>query len=76
MVTMRAVRTGPRSLDLGLSLLAGLITGIGSVTTVAAWLPHDAIIPLAAAQGVMLLARSPATREARRPSVHAARPTL
>jgi signal transduction histidine kinase len=57
MVTMRAVRTGPRSLDLGLSLLAGLITGIGSVTTVAAWLPHDAIIPLAAAQGVMLLAR-------------------
>src|SRR5215472_9844576 len=57
MVIMRAVRTGPRSLDLGLSLLAGLITGIGSVTTVAAWLPHEAIIPLAAAQGAMLLAR-------------------
>jgi signal transduction histidine kinase len=57
MVTMRAVRTGPRSLDLGISLVAGLITGIGSVTTVAAWLPHDAIILLAAAQGVMLLAR-------------------
>src|SRR6516225_3626496 len=57
MVTMRAVRTGPRSLDLGLSLLAGLITGIGSVTTVAAWLPHEVIILLAVAQGVMLLAR-------------------
>jgi hypothetical protein len=57
MVTMRAVRTGPRSLDLGVSLVAGLITGSGSVTTVAAWLPHDAIILLAAAQGVMLLAR-------------------
>jgi signal transduction histidine kinase len=57
MVTMRAVRTSPRRLDLGLSLVAGLITGIGSVTTVAAWLPHAAIIPLAAAQGVMLLAR-------------------
>src|SRR6516162_11942309 len=57
MVTMRAVRTGPRSLDLGLSLLAGLITGSGSVTTVVAWLPHDSIIPLAAAQAVMLLAR-------------------
>ncbi len=57
MVTMRAVRTGPRSLDLGVSLVAGLITGAGSVTTVAAWLPHDAIILLAAAQGVMLLAR-------------------
>src|SRR5215831_2321095 len=57
MVTMRTVRTGPRSLDLGLSLLAGLITGIGSVTTVAAWLPHGAIILLAAAQGGMLLAR-------------------
>src|SRR5215469_5630817 len=57
MVTMRAVKTGPRSLDLGLSLLAGLITGIGSVTTVAAWLPHEAIILLAAAQGAMLLAR-------------------
>jgi len=57
MVTMRAVRTGPRSLDLGVSLLAGLITGIGSVKTVAAWLPRDAIILLAVAQGVMLLAR-------------------
>ena len=57
MVTMRAVRTGPRSLDLGLSLVAGFITGTGSVTTVAAWLPHDAIILLAAAQGAMLLAR-------------------
>jgi signal transduction histidine kinase len=57
MVTMRAVRTGPRNLDLGVSLVAGLITGIGSVTTVAAWLPHGAIILLAAAQGVMLLAR-------------------
>jgi signal transduction histidine kinase len=57
MVTMRAVITGPRSLDLGVSLVAGLITGTGSVTTVAAWLPHDAIILLAAAQAVMLLAR-------------------
>src|SRR5215472_15872690 len=57
MVTMRAVRPGPRSLDLGVSLVAGLITGHGSVKTVAAWLPHDAIIPLAVAQGVMLLAR-------------------
>jgi signal transduction histidine kinase len=42
---------------LGVSLVAGLITGHGSVKTVAAWLPHDAIILLAAAQGVMLLAR-------------------
>jgi signal transduction histidine kinase len=57
MVIMRAVRMGPRSLDLGLSLVAGLITGVGSVTTVAAWLPRGAIILLAAAQGVMLLAR-------------------
>ena len=57
MVTMRAVITGPRSLDLGVSLLAGIITGIGSVTTVAAWLPHEAIFLLAAAQGAMLLAR-------------------
>jgi signal transduction histidine kinase len=57
MVTMRAVRAGPRSMDLGVSLVAGLITGYGSVKTVAAWLPHDAIILLAAAQGVMLLAR-------------------
>ena len=57
MVTMRAVKTGPRSLDLGVSLVAGLITGSGSVKTVAAWVPHDAIILLAAAQGVMLLAR-------------------
>src|SRR6516225_8016985 len=57
MVTMRAVRTGQRSLDLGISLLASIITGIGSVTTVAAWLPHEAIFLLAAAQGAMLLAR-------------------
>jgi signal transduction histidine kinase len=42
---------------LGVSLVAGLITGTGSVTTVATWLPHGAIILLAAAQGVMLLAR-------------------
>jgi signal transduction histidine kinase len=41
----------------GVSLVAGFVTGIGSGTTVAAWLPHDAIIPLAAAQTVMLLAR-------------------
>src|SRR6516162_116847 len=57
MVTMRAVITGPRSLDLAIGLLAGIITGIGSVTTVAAWLPHEAIFLLAAAQGAMLLAR-------------------
>jgi signal transduction histidine kinase len=57
MVTMRAVRIGPRSLDVGVSLLVGLLTGNGTVKTVAAWLPHDAIILLAAAQGVMLLAR-------------------
>ena len=57
MVTMRAVRTGPRTLDLSVSLLAGLLTGIGSKQTVATWLPHDAIILLAAAQAVMLLAR-------------------
>jgi signal transduction histidine kinase len=57
MVTMRTVNPGPRNVDLGVSLLAGLITGIGSVTTVAAWLPHGAIILLAAAQGAMLLAR-------------------
>jgi signal transduction histidine kinase len=57
MVTMRAVRTGPRTLDLGVSLVAGVVTGTGSVTTVAAWLPHEAIILLAAAQGAMLLAR-------------------
>src|SRR5215469_12356214 len=57
MVTMRAVAAGPRSLDVGVGLVAGLVTGIGSGTTVAAWLPHDAIIPLAAAQTVMLLAR-------------------
>jgi hypothetical protein len=57
MVTMRVFRAGPRSLDLGVSLLAGLLTGIGSEKTVAMWLPHDTIILLAAAQGAMLLAR-------------------
>src|SRR5262249_32205043 len=60
MITMRAVRTGPRSLDLVVSLVAGLITGHGSVTTLAAWLPHDALILLPAPQGVVLLARRPA----------------
>jgi len=44
-------------MDVVVSLLAGLITGTGSVKTVAAWLPHDASILLAAAQAVMLLAR-------------------
>jgi signal transduction histidine kinase len=54
---MRAFRAGPLSLDLCVSLLAGLLTGIGSVKTVATWLPHDTIMLLAAAQGAMLLAR-------------------
>ncbi len=44
-------------MDLVVSLLVGLVTGLATVKTVAAWLPHEVVIPLAVAQAVILLAR-------------------
>jgi signal transduction histidine kinase len=54
---MRAPRAGRSAWDWAVSLLAALITAAGSAQAVAAWLPHVAIVPLAAGQGLVLLAR-------------------
>jgi signal transduction histidine kinase len=58
MVTMRARRAGPLATDWAVCLLTAFLTFLsGSRFTVAGWLPHHAIVPLAAGQGLVLLAR-------------------
>jgi signal transduction histidine kinase len=58
MVTMRARRAGPLTADWAVCLLTALLTFLsGSRFTVAGWLPHHAIVPLAVGQGLVLLAR-------------------
>ena len=44
-------------MDGAVSLLAALTSVAGSTDTVAAWLPHYVVVPLAAAQGLVLLGR-------------------
>jgi signal transduction histidine kinase len=58
MVTMmRASRAGRLAVDALVCLIPALATAAGSTATVAAWLPRYAIVPLAIAQGVVLLGR-------------------
>ena len=58
MVTMmRTSRAGRSAVDAAVSLFAALATASGSTQTVAAWLPRYTIVPLAAAQGLVLLGR-------------------
>jgi len=58
MVTMRAWKAGPIAADWAVCLLtAALATLAISKIKVAGWLPHYAIVPLAIAQGLVLLAR-------------------
>jgi signal transduction histidine kinase len=58
MVTMRAWRANPLIADWAVCLLTALLTFLsGSKFTVAGWLPHYAIVPLAVGQGLVLLAR-------------------
>lgn len=53
----RTGRTGRTGIDVTVSLLAALTTLAGTSNEVVAWLPRYAIVPLAVAQGLVLLAR-------------------
>jgi len=57
MVHMRAWRPGRLTVDVVVSAVAALVTAWGSLDRVAPWLPHAATVPLALAQGLLLLAR-------------------
>ena len=57
MVRMRAWRPGRGTVDAAVSVVAALVTTDGAFDKVAPWLPHAAAVPLALAQGALLLAR-------------------
>src|SRR5690348_6551289 len=57
MVAVRAFRPGRWAVDVAVCVVAALITAAGSNDQVVAWLPRGAIVPLAAGQGLLLLAR-------------------
>ena len=57
MITMTTRRAGRLAADWAVCLFTALATASGSTGTVAGWLPHYAIVPLAAGQGLVLLAR-------------------
>jgi signal transduction histidine kinase len=57
MVAVRAWKPGPRAVDAAVCVAAALVTAAGSWDKVAAWLPRGVIVPLAAGQGLLLLAR-------------------
>jgi signal transduction histidine kinase len=57
MVAVRVWRPSRLAVDVALSVAAALVTARGSTDRVAAWLPHSVIVPLAAGQGLLLLAR-------------------
>ncbi|HEX9043020.1 MAG TPA: sensor histidine kinase [Trebonia sp.] len=54
---MRVWRPGRLAVDAAVSAAAALATAHGSWSSVAAWLPHRVIVPLALGQGLLLLAR-------------------
>ena len=58
MVRMRAWRRPGRStVDAAVSTVVALVTSDGALDRVAPWLPHAATVPLALAQGLLLLGR-------------------
>src|SRR5438445_11193474 len=57
MVLMRAWRPGRWTADAAVGAIVALVTANGSLDRVAPWLPHAATVPLALAQGLLLLAR-------------------
>jgi signal transduction histidine kinase len=57
MVAVRAWRPGRLAGDVAVGVVAGLVTAAGSWDGVAPWLPRGVIVPLALAQGLLLLAR-------------------
>jgi signal transduction histidine kinase len=56
-VSVRAWITSRRAVDSAVCLLTAFATVSGSSDQVVAWLPHYAIVPVAAGQGLVLLAR-------------------
>jgi signal transduction histidine kinase len=57
MVAVRALRPSRFAVDVTVSLVAALATASGVKASVAAWLPHSVIVPIALGQGLLLLAR-------------------
>jgi len=57
MVAVMAWRPGQWVVDAAVSVVAALVTAAGSWDSVARWLPHPVIVPLAVGQGLLLLAR-------------------
>jgi signal transduction histidine kinase len=57
MVAVRVWRPGRLAVDVAVSVAAALLTAHGAWNSVAAWLPHRIIVPLALGQGLLLLAR-------------------
>ena len=65
-VAVRVQRPSRLAVDAAVSVTAALVTADGRFFRVAPWLPHSAIVPLAVAQGLLLLGRrrAPATVQA------------
>jgi signal transduction histidine kinase len=57
MVAVRVRRPGRLAVDAAVSVAAAFATAHGSWDSVAAWLPHTVIVPIAIGQGLLLLAR-------------------
>jgi signal transduction histidine kinase len=57
MVIMRLWRPSRFAVDMAVCVAAALVTASGTWNRVVPWLPHGVIVPLAAGQGLLLLAR-------------------
>jgi signal transduction histidine kinase len=57
MVAVMAWRPGRLAVDAAVCVAAALVTAAGSWDSVAPWLPHPVIVPLAVGQGLLLFAR-------------------
>jgi signal transduction histidine kinase len=57
MGAVRVWRPGRFAVDAAVGVAAALVTAHGNWDSVAPWLPHAVIVPLAAGQGLLLLAR-------------------
>ena len=57
MVAVRVRRPGRLAVDVAVGVAAALVTADGTWDSVASWLPHIVIVPLALGQGVLLLVR-------------------
>ena len=57
MVNMRASRAGRCTVDWVVCLFTALLTPLGPADKTVSWLPHQAVVALAAVQGLVLLSR-------------------